>query len=167
MSSQEIIGLIVALLVMFFGLIGSVVPALPSTPLVLIAAVGHKLYFQQASLGWFAMSTLVGLTVFSLVVDYLATIYGARRFGAGRRGMIGAIVGGLVGIFFGLPGVLLGPFLGAALFELTGRRTFKDAWWAGVGATLGLLAGAFGKIACCLVMMLTFTASVLWHALRQ
>ena len=47
MSSEQIIGLLLALLVMGVGCLGSVLPGLPSTPLVLIAAIGHKLYFKE------------------------------------------------------------------------------------------------------------------------
>ena len=90
------------------------------------------------------MLVLVLVTVLSLAVDYVASVYGAKRLGATWRGATGAIVGGLIGIFFNLPGILLGPFIGATAFELAGGRTFKDSSRAGVGATLGLLAGAIG-----------------------
>ena len=166
MTAEQLIGLALALLVMGVGCLGSIVPALPSTPLVLIAAIGHKLYFQETSLGWMAMTALVLITVLALVMDYLASIYGAKRFGATRHGMVGAVVGGLVGLFFNLPGILLGPFIGATLFELIGGRAFKPSAQAGLGATLGLFAGAVGKVICCLAMMLLFTVSVLWHSLR-
>ena len=166
MTAEQLIGLALALLVMGVGCLGSIVPALPSTPLVLIAAIGHKLYFQDASLGWVAMTALVLITVLALVMDYLASIYGAKRFGATRHGMVGAVVGGIVGLFFNLPGILLGPFVGAMLFEMIGGRAFKPSALAGLGATLGLFAGAVGKVICCLAMMLLFTVSVLWHSLR-
>lgn len=166
MTSEQLIGLALALFVMSVGCLGSILPAVPSTPLVLIAAIGHKLYFPDASLGWAAMTMLVLITALALIMDYLASIYGAKRFGATRRGMVGAVVGGLVGLFFNLPGILLGPFIGATLFEMIGGREFKPSAQAGLGATLGLFAGAVGKVICCLAMMLLFTLSVLWHTLR-
>ena len=166
MSSEQLIGLALALFVMGLGCLGSVLPALPSTPLVLIAALGHKLYFHDASLGWMAMTMLVLITALALIMDYLASIYGAKRFGATKHGMVGAVVGGMVGLFFNLPGILLGPFIGATLFEMIGGRAFKPSAQAGLGATLGLFAGAAGKVVCCLAMMLLFILSVLWHTLR-
>ncbi len=114
MTTEQIIGLILALIVMGIGCLGSVLPALPSTPLVLIAAIGHKLYFGPAGAGWITLTLLCLVTALALVMDYLASIYGAKRFGATRKGMAGAIVGGIVGLFFNLPGILLGPFIGAA-----------------------------------------------------
>ena len=164
MSHEQIIGLVLALLVMGIGCLGSVLPGIPSTPLVLIAAIGHKLYFREGGAGWIVLTLLVLMTALSLVMDYLASIYGAKRFGATRNGMVGAIVGAIVGLFFNLPGILLGPFIGAALFEMAGGREFKPAMKAGLGATLGLFAGAIGKIACCAAMMLLFAANVLWRS---
>ena len=166
MEEKDIIALAVALIVMFIGCIGSFVPLIPGTPIVLIAAIGHKLIMNPRSAGWFALTILVGLTLFSVVLDYLASMYGAKRLGATRKGMVGAIVGLIVGLFFNLPGILLGPFIGAGLFEMIGGREWKPAMKAGAGATLGMFAGAVGKLICCLIMTLVFTLSVLWHVLR-
>jgi uncharacterized protein len=166
MSTEQIIGLILAVIVMVIGCAGSVLPGLPSTPLVLIGAFGHKLYFKETGAGWIVLTLLVLITALSLVMDYLTTIVGAKQFGASRKGMIGAIVGGIVGIFFNLPGILLGPFVGASIFELAGGREFKPAMKAGVGATLGLFAGAVGKLLCCGAMMLLFIVNVIWRSVN-
>jgi uncharacterized protein YqgC (DUF456 family) len=154
-----------ALLLMCIGVAGSILPGLPSTPVVLIAAIGHKLYFGPTGADWWVIVVLALITAVSLAVDYLASVYGAKRLGATWRGALGAIVGGLIGLFFNLPGILLGPFLGALVFELVGRRTMKEASLAGVGATLGLLAGVLGKLLCCFAMMALFTANVIYRSL--
>jgi uncharacterized protein YqgC (DUF456 family) len=166
MTPEQIIGLAVALLIMAVGCLGSVLPALPSTPLVLIAAIAHKIYFKSASAGWLVLTLMLLITALALVMDYLATLYGAKRFGATKKGMFGAVVGGIVGLFFNLPGIILGPFIGATLFELMGGREWKPSCKAGVGATLGLFAGAVGKLVCCLSMIILFIIGVLWNTLR-
>ena len=166
MTTEQIIGLILTLLVMFAGLAGSILPGLPGTPLVMLAAIGHKLYFGPTGAAWWVLVTLGGLTAISVLVDYAASIYGAKRLGATWRGAAGAIVGALIGLFFSLPGILLGPFVGAMLFELAGGREWKEASRAGVGATLGLLAGAVGKVACCVAMIGSFTANVIYRSLN-
>lgn len=166
MTTEQIIGLSVALVLMCLGLAGSILPGLPSTPLVLIAAIGHKLYFRETGAGWLVLGILAGFTALSLVMDYLASVYGAKRLGATWRGATGAIVGGLIGLFFSLPGVLIGPFLGALVFEMAGGRNLKESSRAGIGATLGLLAGALGKLACCLAMMGAFTVNVIYRSLN-
>ncbi len=140
MTAEQIIGLSLALLVMCFGLAGSVLPGIPSTPLILLAAIGHRLWFGAASVGNWSLAILGALMALSLVMDYLASMAGAKRLGATWRGVLGAIVGGLVGIFFSLPGILLGPFLGALLFEMIGGREWKEAARAGLGAVMGLFA---------------------------
>jgi uncharacterized protein YqgC (DUF456 family) len=166
MTAEQIVGLILALLIMGIGCLGSILPGIPSTPLVLIAAIGHKLYFRDTSTGWITLTLLALITALALVMDYLASIYGAKRFGATRKGMMGAIVGGIIGLFFNLPGILLGPFIGATLFELAGGREFEPATKAGLGATLGLFAGAAGKVVCCMAMITLFTANVLWRSIQ-
>jgi len=150
---------------MGIGVAGSILPGLPSTPLVLLSGILHKLYFGVAGVGWVVMSVLAALTALSLVMDYTASIYGARRLGATWRGATGAMVGGLIGVFFNLPGILLGPFLGALAFEMAGGRKLKESSRAGLGATLGLLAGALGKVFCCLAMMGLFAADVVYRSL--
>ncbi|HEU5125648.1 MAG TPA: DUF456 domain-containing protein [Verrucomicrobiae bacterium] len=164
MTTEQIVGLILTLLIMLIGFIGSIAPGLPGTPLVLAAAVGHRLYFGQHSVSWLIMILLIVLTLISLVLDYLASYYGAKKFGATWRGGLGAAIGGLVGIFFGLPGILLGPFLGAMLLELIGGHEFEKAAKAGAGATLGLFAGAIGKCAICVMMIGLFTINVIYRS---
>jgi uncharacterized protein len=161
---EQIIGLGATLLIMLVGALGSFLPGIPGTPLVLVAAVLHRLYFGPTGANNWVLAGLVILTLVSLVFDYLATVYGAKRLGATWRGMVGAVLGGLVGCFFSLPGILLGPFVGAVLLELAGRREWKIAFRAGVGATVGLVAGAMGKLAICLAMVGLFLANVIYRS---
>jgi len=165
MSAEQIVGLALAMIVMFVGLAGSILPGLPSTPIVLAAAIAHRLYFKETGPGNIVMILLVLMVALSLVMDYLATMYGAKKMGATKRGVVGAMVGALVGIFFNLPGLILGPFIGAFAFELSGGRETRDAAKAGAGATLGLFAGALGKLACCVAMMSLFLVNVIYRSM--
>ena len=165
-SVEAIIGLSLALLLMAVGLVGSVVPGLPGTPVVLLAAIGHRLCFGQASASTLVLIVLGLLTVVSLVCDYLATILGAKKFGATWRGAFGAVVGGLIGLFFGLPGMILGPFLGATLLEMLGDKKFKAALKAGAGAVVGLLLGIIGKFAICVIMIALFATNVILRSVN-
>jgi len=164
MTAEQIIGLALALLVMFAGFVGALVPGIPGTPLILVAAIGHRLYFGEHSVNWIALTVLVLLALLSIALDYFASVYGAKRFGATWRGAVGAIIGGIVGLFFNLPGIILGPFLGALLFELIGGYKFKDASRAGAGAVLGLFAGVLGKCVVSVVMIGLFTVFVIWRS---
>ena len=161
MSPEQIAGLSITLIVMLVGLAGSVLPGVPSTPLVMIAAVGHRLYFRETSAGTVILLILLVLMLFSLLTDYLATMYGARRLGATWRGVVGAVIGAVIGIFFSLPGVILGPFLGAMVFEMIGGRELRSAARAGLGAFIGLLGGAVVKLATCVAMIALFAVDVI------
>lgn len=164
MTWVEIIGLAITLLVMVVGLAGSILPGIPSTPLVFIAAIGHRLAFGDRGAATWVIVLLCGLMLFSMLLDFLASMAGAKHLGATWRGVCGAAVGGLIGLFLGLPGLLLGPFLGAIAFEMAGGREWRESAKAGAGAALGLLAGAIGKLACCAAMIFLFVANVLWRA---
>jgi uncharacterized protein YqgC (DUF456 family) len=165
-TTLQIIGLTIAMFLMSVGIVGSVLPGLPSTPIVFLAAMAHKLYFGEAGAAWWVIILLALLMVASLAVDYAASVLGAKKLGATWRGAVGAIVGGLVGLFFSLPGILLGPFIGAVVFELAGGRDWRQSSKAGVGATLGLVAGAIGKIGVCLMMMGLFAVNVIYRSLH-
>lgn len=165
MTWEEIIGLSLALVVMLVALVGNVVPGIPGTPLALIAAVAHRLYFGQSSVNNLVLVVLVLLTVVALVLDYLSSALGAKKFGATWRGMVGAVLGGIVGLFFSLPGIILGPFVGATLLELLGDKAFKQAAKAGAGAVLGLALGAIGKSALCVIIIALFAVNVIARSL--
>jgi uncharacterized protein YqgC (DUF456 family) len=157
----QLAGLTITLVAMLAGLVGCVVPGIPGTPLILAAALVHRLVFGEASIGYWALSFMALLTLLSLALDYLATLYGARRLGATWRGLTGAMLGMVIGLFFGPIGIVLAPFLGATAFEYLGGRELKAASKAGLGTLLGILAGAVGKAACALAMIGFFTLNVL------
>jgi uncharacterized protein YqgC (DUF456 family) len=164
MTAEEILGLTLTLLVMMVGFVGSIVPFLPGPPLVLIAAIGHRLWFGEHSASVPILLYLGLLTVTALLLDHFASVYGAKRFGATWRGLLGAFVGGVIGIFFNIPGIIIGPFLGAMLFELMGGYKIDKASRAGLGATLGVFAGVIGKCVLSVVMIGLFTISVIWRS---
>ena len=144
---------VLAIILIVVGIAGTILPALPGVPLVfagmLIAAWADG--FQHVGV-W----TLVGLgvlTVIAVAVDFLAGLAGAKRVGASRLALIGAAVGTLVGIFFGIPGLLLGPFLGALIGELFAGGTLKRAANVGVGAWIGFLIGTVLKLGVCFAMV--------------
>ncbi len=166
MTTAEIIGLSLALVVMLIGLIGSLLPVLPGTPLILAAVIGHRLYFGAASISNFVLVIMVGLMLVSLVFDFLSSMLGAKKFGATWLGVAGAVIGGIIGLFFSLPGIILGPFLGAMLFEMLGDKELKKAAHAGLGATIGLLLGIIGKFSIGIVMIILFAMNVILRSVN-
>jgi len=161
---EQIVGLSLALLIMLTGLVGNVLPGLPGTPLVLVGAVAHRLYFGTASTSNSVLVVLVLLALAALLLDLLAGMLGAKKFGATWRGAVGAVIGGVVGLFFSLPGIILGPFIGATLFELLGRKEIKHAARAGAGAVIGLLVGVVGKCSISVIMIVLFATNVIYRS---
>jgi uncharacterized protein YqgC (DUF456 family) len=166
MTAWEVLWLALALILMGIGVVGCVMPGLPGTPLIFAAAVAHRwLAGPGTGAPWWVLLVLGVLAAISIAADFLSSYLGARTLGATRRGMIGAVVGGVVGLFLGPVGILAGPFVGAFLLEWTGGRQWKDSAKAGAGATVGLVAGAVGKVACSIAMILLFAVSVFWRTL--
>jgi uncharacterized protein YqgC (DUF456 family) len=145
--------LLVAAVMVLAGLAGSVLPALPGVPLVfgglLVAAWADD--FQRV--GWLTLALLGLLTVVSVVIDFAATAMGAKRVGASRLAIAGAAVGALAGLFLGVPGLILGPFVGAVAGEMISHGKFEQAARAGVATWMGLLFGTLAKLALVFAMV--------------
>lgn len=145
-----------SIVLMALGLVGLFAPVLPGSVLLLAGFFVGAYADGFAYVGWGTLAILVGLAILMQVVDFALGAIGARQFGASRRGMIGALLGALVGIFFGLPGIILGPFIGAVAGEISGRRDLLAAGRAGLGASLGLIAGSAAKVAIAFTMICLF-----------
>jgi len=153
----QILWYVLAAVLIVAGLVGTVLPAIPGVPLVfagmLLASWADG--FQHA--GLWTLITLGVLTVIAVAVDFLAGLAGAKRVGASKLALFGAAVGTIVGIFFGIPGLLLGPFAGALLGELFAGGTLRRAGEVGVGAWIGFLVGSVLKLGVCFAMLGIFT----------
>lgn len=152
--------LVLASLLVVVGVVGTVLPALPG-PVFVFA--GLMLAAWTEDLAYAGVGTLVVLamlTATTFLVDVVATALGAKKLGATPRAAMGAALGALVGLFFGLPGVVIGPFAGAVLAELSQKRSFEEASRAGVGAWIGMVFGAAAKLA------LVFTMIGIYAAMR-
>ncbi len=148
---------LLAIVVMAVGLIGSVLPVVPGSTIILLAAVGHRfLVGPEFGMSWWALALLLGLTIASYLLDFAASYVGAKYFGATRWGVIGALLGIVVGIFTGFVTLLVAPLLGAIAGELIGGARLVSAGRAGWGALLGNLGGMIGKLAISLAMVALF-----------
>lgn len=154
---MELLWWLIAIVLMAAGLIGTVLPVVPGTTIILAAALLHRVMLgPEKSIGWGSLAVLVLLTLLSYAVDFAGGYFGAKYFGATRWGMLGAALGALVGIFFGLIGLFAGPVIGAIAFEfIAGQRMIK-AGKAGWGSLLGSLGGMVGKLLIGLVMVSWF-----------
>lgn len=147
---------------MLIGLIGSVLPFIPGSPLILLGAFIYAWYTDFLVVTWGTLVILLLLTVLSQILDYLASILGAKKFGASRWGMSGAFLGGIIGLFSGgILGILIGPFIGALLLELLHGQDLPASLKIGLGTLVGFLGGAIGKIIIALTMIGIFLVKII------
>src|SRR5919109_1991889 len=135
------------ILLFAIGLIGTIAPILPGTTIILAAAIIHRVMLgRDKSIGWQTIIVLVLLTLATYALDVLAGYFGAKYFGATKWGTFGAVLGALVGLFFGIIGLFAGPVIGAVAGEFIAGKRMIDAGRAGWGSLLGNLGGMIGKL---------------------
>jgi uncharacterized protein len=161
---MNLIWVAIALIIMLIGLVGTVLPFLPGIILVYAGyliygfATGWKAYGAVTMVGWGIITGLV------LLLDFYAGTLGAKRYGASRYGVWGSLIGGLAGgVTAGLPGLILGPFIGAIAGELWAGGSGREALRSARGSLVGFVAGSLVKVAVGIVMIGTF----LWLVLSR
>jgi uncharacterized protein len=164
-SPMHFLSSVIAASLIAAGLVGAIVPVLPGIPLIfgglwLLAGADH---YRHISPWWLLGIACVGAV--GLTVDLLAGALGATRVGASRRAIGGALLGTMAGVFFGLPGVLLGPFFGAVVGELSAGNSILRSAHVGMSAWAGLIFGAIVKLVSSLAMVALFGAVWWWNRL--
>ena len=158
---MEVFWWLFAIVVMALGLIGTVIPILPGTTIILAAAIIHCVVLgPDRSLGWSALVAMLLLTLLTYAIDAAAGYLGAKRFGATKWGLIGCAAGALAGLFFGLLGLFVGPVIGAIAGELIGGKKIVKAGRAGWGTFLGSLGGLIAKLFIGLIIIVIFLMNV-------
>ncbi len=144
---------LLAALLVIVGIAGSILPALPGLPVVFCGLLLAAWVGDFESVGWVTLTLLGVLTLLAMAVDMVASLLGTRRVGASGLAVLGAALGTVVGLFFGLPGLLLGPFAGALTGELLAGRGMQQAARAGVGAWIGFVVGTLAKLGLAFTML--------------
>ena len=135
------------------GLAGLLLPVLPGAPLLFLGLFFGAWAEGFTYIGFWTLLALAVMAALIYVVEFAASILGVKKFGGSRRAMAGAALGGIVGLFLGLPGILLGPFVGAIIGELSQQRSLDQASRAGFGTVVGLAIGVAGKLAIGIAMI--------------
>ena len=147
---------VVCVLGVGIGFAGAVLPAIPGPPLVFLGLLAGAAADDFERVGWGTLAVLFLLTCLTFGIDLAATALGAQRVGASKLAIAGALVGSLVGLAFGLPGLMLGPFVGAIAGEWVARRDLRQAGKVGFATWLGMLLAAVAKLAIVLLMVAIF-----------
>ena len=154
---------ILAGLIVITGLIGTIVPALPGIPIIFAGLVLAAWSTDFEPVGWGTIGVLGALTILSVMIDFLAAALGAKRLGASQWAFWGATLGAIAGMFFGLPGIVLGPFVGAVLAELVAGRGTHQASRSGYGVWVGVVLGTAAKLAIAFLMLGIFLMKYMFN----
>ena len=147
---------ILAGVIVIAGLIGTIVPALPGIPMIFAGLLLLAWSVDFEPVGWGTIGVLAALTAVSILIDFLAAALGAKKLGASPRAFWGATIGAIVGIFFGLPGIILGPFIGAVSAELVAGRGAMQGGRSGYGVWIGVIIGTAANLAIAFLMLGVF-----------
>jgi uncharacterized protein YqgC (DUF456 family) len=144
------------------GLAGAVLPFLPGPLLILVGA-----FVYAAATGFTVVATgrlvvLGVLAALAYVLGHFASALGARRYGASRWAVIGAILGAIVGVLLGPVGLLIGPAAGAVGFEFAATGDVERSVRGGIGALVGIVVGAIAHFSIAVMMIALF----LWWVWR-
>ena len=134
------------------GFIGSILPIIPGPPISWAGLLllkwtdfvdDHGAAYENAL--WILLFFVILVTI----LDYVVPIMGTKKFGGSKRGVWGATIGVVVGLFFGPLGIIIGPFLGAYIGEISTGKKDKDALRAAWGSFMGFLLGVGLKLMVC------------------
>lgn len=153
MVVMDIVLYLLAVILIVGGLVGAVLPTLPGIPMIfggiwLAAALDN---YRHLGTTW--LIVLGTLAAFGVAMDFIAASLGAKRVGASSLAIWGATAGTFVGMFFGIPGLILGPFAGALIGELISSKSVLRSTHVGIGTWFGLLFGALVKLVLSLVIV--------------
>lgn len=153
MDFTALVWWLVAVALVLVGLAGAVIPALPGLPFVFGGLLVGAWIDHFTRVGTFTLVVLGILTAVGIALDFIAGSLGAKKVGASKQAIAGAGFGALIGMFFGLPGLIFGPFAGAVLGELQAQRSLGQAAASGIGTWVGLLVGIVAKLVVGVVMI--------------
>lgn len=141
------------------GFIGSILPIIPGPPISWVGLLLLKwtdFILDHGTAYENALWILLFFVVLVTVLDYVVPIMGTKKFGGSKRGVWGATIGVVVGLFFGPLGIIIGPFLGAYIGEITTGKKEREALRAAWGSFVGFLLGVGMKLMVCGAILFFF-----------
>jgi uncharacterized protein YqgC (DUF456 family) len=159
----------VALAVMCIGLIGVLVPLVPGTALIWVAALVYALAEEFTLIDPISFAVLTLLGGLGLTADIWVSQAGGKIGGASWQSLLAGLglgaLGFFIGLFFGgigaLPAGMIGMLAGILLYEYSKQKDWKEAARAGVGWLAGCLFSGVVQLTLSLAMILIFVWQVM------
>ncbi len=143
---MDYIFIVAGIIFIVSGILGAVLPVIPGPPLsyiglLLLHFTEHYQFTERFLIIWAVITVVV------YILDYFVPVWGTKRFGGSRRGVWGSMIGLIAGLLFmGPVGIIIGPFAGAVIGELTAGKDSAAALKSGFGSFIGFLAGTILKL---------------------
>jgi uncharacterized protein YqgC (DUF456 family) len=153
---------VIGVALVIVGLAGVVLPALPGTWLILAGLILAAAAEGFTRVGVITLVVIGMLGLSSYAIDFLAAGLGTKRLGASPRAMAGAMIGTIAGLFLGLPGLIIGPFVGAAIGEWTVHKDLAKSGRAGAAAWIGFAVGTALKVGVAFLMIGLFIGALIF-----
>lgn len=157
---MDVLFVLLGLLCMFIGILGSFMPILPGAPIswvgLLLLHLTDAIPMDLTYLG-----VTLGIALLVFILDYIIPAIGTKKFGGSKYGVIGTTIGLFVGIIAPIPfGIIIGPFVGAYVGEMLYQNDSKIATKAAFGSLVGFLTSSFMKFVVCVVFLGMFFVKV-------
>lgn len=155
------LAVLISFILIVTGVAGMLLPGLPGALMIWLGIVAYGFLNPniQWSMGFFVIQGLLALLTY--VIDYLATIWGVKKFKGSKAGAIGAVIGMVFVFVMGPAGLIIGPFLGAVTGELIAGGEMRQALTSGFGTFVGFLVATFLRLLICGIMISWFVAKVI------
>ena len=162
---MDIALLVIGFILMLVGILGSFLPVLPGPP---ISWIGLLLLYLTKAVpdNWWFLGITLFFALFITTMDYIIPAMGTKKFGGSKAGMVGTVIGLLVAIFFpilGPLGIIIWPFVGALVGELSNKADQKTALKAAFGSFLGFLTGTFMKF----LITVIYAGLFIWKSIEH
>jgi uncharacterized protein len=157
----DILLIIIGISLLLIGLAGCVLPIIPGPPISYLALlILHFSPNYQFSTDFLILWAVIAIGV--TIVDNFIPMYTTKKFGGSKRAIWGSIVGLVAGIFFFPPiGLIVGPFVGAVLGELSAGKDTQTALRSGFGAFMGFVGGTLLKLVASGMMIFYFVRELI------
>lgn len=154
--------LVLALLAMVVGLIGTVLPVIPGTILIFLSALGYAFIEGFQTIGWPTLIVLGVLALVATTADLWASSVGAKVGGASGWSVLAGMIGGLIGfLVLSLVGAIIGAILGVLLTEIVRLGDWRKALKAGGGWAIGWALATVVQVGIALTMVAIFVWQVI------